>query len=232
MKIRYFLPLVSMALTSVVAANGTDTHPRIDSDMTFSFVITMEGEEKIRGTQTIAKFDTARISVREVLLILAEIQAVEASEGADNPPKFPSGSRLVAKQSGEVWVVDRSREFVFDASPYVSFSINRPDGVTAGNSDATRGQIQATTLAEGRLTISYPGTNAEAAEGGRRVSDFLDVTGQLNERYSFRANLRSGRSSETESISGRMSGEGSLEGNYGRVDGSIRLNGRQTNQEL
>ncbi|MEP4077593.1 hypothetical protein [Haloferula sp.] len=234
MKTRFMLPLFAASISSLPLAAGADeadTHPRIDSELTFTFRVTSEGEETNPAERRVSRFEISRVGVREVMALLETMLPGPEGEVAA-PAEFPAGSRLLAASNGEVWVVDRAKNPILNVSAYITFSIDRPTGVESINSDKGRGQFQSTTLAPGNLFISIAGMIPAGEVSEALAGNHINVSGQLNDRYSSRTNLRTGRQTQTQSIRGNVTGDGADEGGFGSFSGNVRLNGRLTTEGL
>lgn len=211
-----------------LAQEGPGNEVEVPSTLSYNLRIATQGEPEERGNVITARWGITRFGVRETLQLLEDMRFFgPVSEGAELEP-FPRGSRLQARPDGAVWVVDRTGEFVFNATPYIDFFFLRDRMIVNGTFNTNTQDTQQSRVAVGGIEIDF-GSLLASVEGEEGIiSDFVEVDGVITERYTLRFNSRNSSSQITETISGAIDGSGFVGGANSQVTGNINTNGRDT----
>ncbi|MEM1084334.1 MAG: hypothetical protein AAGI48_09435 [Verrucomicrobiota bacterium] len=219
------------ALMPVSAQAGGSSGVLVDSTLSFALRIVASGPESERNDVSTNRFETTRFGAREALAMLEELSMTNGRVAGPTSTGFPRGARLVVTTGGLVLVVDREGNTLMNASSYLEVVLNRDRAVSAGSFNNNNGDRQATNLMLATLDYDFPGQNVAETVVTRVVAvsgDEGQGSGLVSERNSRRYNRFRDSTSESAAVSGRISGNGSSGSGRVVVDGTISLNGRQT----
>ena len=208
------LPLLASAQVEEGLSPGD-----IDSTITFNLRVTMEDQDRP------TRFDTMRFGPRELIELIVEntfLLGVETGEGVFEA--VGRGARIMLID-GDVWIVERDGSPVLNISDNLEFSMLSQQ-ISAGTSRQGSSNTQTMYLAGlDILSDDVYGSSLESSESFSQLFS-ADLQGVSTERSSFRSTPR--RSSFSRDSRTDVQGSGRYFGQQTTVEGSVRVQGRET----
>jgi hypothetical protein len=232
-QIMSFVAAAAVSIPALAVAQGV-FEPRFGGEVpsTLDFRLTITTEGPFRGEQesnVSNRFSTARVGVREFLEFVADMNEID----------LPRGARLMLVE-GSVWIFDRRdrdlEDPILNVSDYFSFGEAGDPVVVgsarrSGNSNSTTETVNTQTKYLAEVAVDLRDSKVVMAEG--EGGTVLEAIGLASNRYSNRETESNTRftSNTSSSTSARVQGAGTFEGDDAVVEGTVRVNGRESFRE-